>query len=73
MGTVHDVFVSYANQDKSVAEVLTFLAKLLTLGQPEGFIRTFVDEGKLLNIIEAEEQQRQASSGAVPSHPPPGA
>ena len=29
-------------------EALTFLTEALTLGQPEGFIRTFVDEGKLL-------------------------
>jgi len=63
-------------------EALNFLTEALTLGQPEGFIRTFVDEGrllapllrealaqgvtpeytkKLLNIIEAEERQRQAS------------
>ena len=32
----------------SPAEALTFLSEALTLGQPEGFIRTFVDEGKLL-------------------------
>jgi LuxR family maltose regulon positive regulatory protein len=30
------------------AEALTFLTEALTLGQPEGFIRTFVDEGRML-------------------------
>jgi hypothetical protein len=30
------------------AEALKFLAEALTMGQPEGFIRSFVDEGKLL-------------------------
>jgi LuxR family maltose regulon positive regulatory protein len=30
------------------AEALTFLAEALSLGQPEGFIRFFVDEGRLL-------------------------
>jgi LuxR family transcriptional regulator, maltose regulon positive regulatory protein len=30
------------------AEALAFLAEALKMGQPEGFIRTFVDEGKLL-------------------------
>ena len=75
------------------AEALAFLTEALTLGQPEGFIRTFVDEGKLLalllrialargvtpeytakllNIIEAEERQRQSRSEATPSHPPTG-
>ncbi len=29
-------------------EALAFLSEALTLGEPEGFIRTFVDEGKLL-------------------------
>ena len=29
-------------------EALTFLTEALKMGQPEGFIRTFVDEGKLL-------------------------
>jgi LuxR family maltose regulon positive regulatory protein len=63
-------------------EALTFLSEALRLGQPEGFIRTFVDEGryikpllekalsqgitpeytaKLLDIIEKEEQLRQAA------------
>lgn len=32
-------------------EALTFLSEALTLGQPEGFTRTFVDEGKLLKPL----------------------
>ena len=74
-------------------EALAFLTEALVKGQPEGFIRTFVDEGKLLapllskalsqgvtpeytskllDIIEAEERQRQSQSGIAPSHPPTG-
>ena len=32
-------------------EALTFLSEALRLGQPEGFIRTFVDEGRLLKPL----------------------
>ena len=32
-------------------EALAFLSEALTLGEPEGFIRTFVDEGKLLKPL----------------------
>jgi LuxR family maltose regulon positive regulatory protein len=72
-------------------EAMSFLAEALVSGEPEGYIRTFVDEGKLLkpllqkclaqgvtpeytarllNIIEAEERQRQSRNGAAPSTTP---
>jgi putative nucleotidyltransferase with HDIG domain len=65
---------------------LAFLTEALKLGESEGYIRTFVDEGRLLapllhqaltrgitpeytgrllNIIEVEENQRRARSGEV--------
>jgi LuxR family maltose regulon positive regulatory protein len=75
------------------AAALGFLSEALTMAEPEGIIRFFVDEGKLikpllekalsqritpeftrklLNIIEAEERQRQARQRAAVPPPAPG-
>jgi LuxR family maltose regulon positive regulatory protein len=93
-GMMLQIRVYQALAAEAPAEGLAFLSEALTLGQPEGYIRTFVDEGKLLapllrkalaqgvtpeytakllNIIEAEERQRQAKNGGmVPTSSPPG-
>jgi len=47
-GLVIEIRVYQALAAATPAEALTFLAEALTMGQPEGFIRTFVDEGRLL-------------------------
>ena len=47
-GTSVRVIIGQALASATSAEALTFLAKALTKGQPEGHIRTFVDEGRLL-------------------------
>jgi LuxR family maltose regulon positive regulatory protein len=36
---------------ETAAESLTFLTEALELGEPQGYIRTFVDEGKLLRPL----------------------
>ena len=46
------------------AEALAFLAEALTLGQPEGFIRTFVDEGRLLAPL----LRKALSQGITPEY-----
>jgi LuxR family maltose regulon positive regulatory protein len=47
-GFVIVIRVSQALAAVDPAQGLTYLAEALTLGQPEGYIRTFVDEGRLL-------------------------
>ncbi len=48
----------------SPSEALTFLSDALRLGEPEGFIRTFVDEGRLLAPV-----LRQAvAAGVTPQY-----
>jgi len=46
------------------AEALTFLAEALKMGQPEGFIRTFVDEGRLLAPL----LRKALSQGITPEY-----
>jgi LuxR family transcriptional regulator, maltose regulon positive regulatory protein len=45
-------------------EALTFLAEALKMGQPEGFIRTFVDEGRLLAPL----LHRALAQGILPEY-----
>jgi LuxR family maltose regulon positive regulatory protein len=45
-------------------EALSYLGEALTLGQPEGFIRTFVDEGRLLAPL----LRRAVSHGIAPEY-----
>jgi LuxR family maltose regulon positive regulatory protein len=45
-------------------EAMTFLSEALEMGQPEGFIRTFVDEGKLLKPL----LRLALSRGIVPDY-----
>jgi len=47
-GLIIKIRVCQALAADNPSEGTAFLAEALTLGQPEGFIRTFVDEGKLL-------------------------
>jgi LuxR family maltose regulon positive regulatory protein len=46
------------------ATALTFLADALTLAQPEGYIRTFVDKGKPMAML----LQKAASQGIAPDY-----
>ncbi len=47
-GYVITIRVQQALAAETAAEALAFLAEALKLGEPEGFVRTFVDEGRLL-------------------------
>jgi len=47
-GPMIEIRIYQALASEKPVEALTFLADALKMGQPEGFIRTFVDEGKLL-------------------------
>jgi LuxR family transcriptional regulator, maltose regulon positive regulatory protein len=51
LGYVIRVRVYQALAASTSDEALAFLSEALTLGEPEGFIRTFVDEGKLLTPL----------------------
>jgi ATP/maltotriose-dependent transcriptional regulator MalT len=63
-GYVIKVSVYRALAAETPTEALTFLSEALTLGEPEGFIRTFVDEGRLLKPL-----LRQAlSHGITPEY-----
>jgi LuxR family maltose regulon positive regulatory protein len=89
-GLMIEVQVYQALAAETPDEAVAFLSQALRMGEPEGYIRTFVDEGrllepvlrkalarvitpdytrKLLDIIEAEERQRQVRNGAVPFSP----
>ena len=90
-GMVIPVRIYQALAAEKKEQALEFLAEALTIAAPEGNIRIFVDEGKLLkpllekaltrqitpnftrkllDIIEEEEQQRQARLRAAVSSPP---
>jgi LuxR family maltose regulon positive regulatory protein len=45
-------------------DALPFLAKALELGEPEGYVRTFVDEGKLIKPL----LKRAVSLGVMPEY-----
>ena len=87
-GVMIEILVYQALAAETPTEALPFLTEALALGEPEGFVRTFVDEGRLLkpllrralaqgitprytarllNIIEAEDRQRQLANGVDPS------
>jgi LuxR family maltose regulon positive regulatory protein len=50
-GVIVEIRVYQALAAETPAEALTFLTEALKLGEPEGFVRTFVDEGKLLKPL----------------------
>ena len=57
-GMVIAIRVYQAMAAASTADALPFLSEALNLGQPEGFIRTFVDEGRLLAPLLREAMSR---------------
>ena len=50
-GLVIVILVCQALAAQTETEALSFLAEALIKGEPEGFVRTFVDEGKLLKPL----------------------
>jgi LuxR family maltose regulon positive regulatory protein len=60
-----------ARDDKSRATDV--MGRALALGEPEGYVRTFVDEGPsmaelLSGVLEAQQRGRPDASGRVPAH-----
>ena len=66
MGLVIEILILQAlafHAKKETEQALTALERALALAQPEGYVRSFLDEGEAMTRLLCQAQSRQVGSG----------